>query len=331
MYLQAARVIADHLLENAVFNDKRDEVNWIGISIIGNKESRWNIAALNSYLYDGVAGTAIFFNACRKVYKDKKYDQICSALDNTLFNYTNFLSDASNISKVKLTGAFSGESSLIYVYEILYNLTQEKKYLDYAEKHALIVEKLLLADTNYDILLGNAGAIHVLLNLHSMTEKQQYCNLALEAAEHVVSHALKLEDGIGWKSNITVNPLAGFSHGVAGIASALLRVGTIGKSVEFINKAKEALNYENSLYMPDLRNWCDKRELAKVPSEKVGVGPVAWCHGASGILLSRLMMKTIVYKLRLIKTLKLLLKQRCHMGLMEFIAYVMVIWEILKY
>lgn len=54
--------------------------------------------------------------------------------------------------------------------------------------------------------------------------------MAENAAHYILDNAVKTDIGIGWKSNITVNPLAGFSHGVAGIASALLRLSSLIKN-----------------------------------------------------------------------------------------------------
>lgn len=288
-YLDAAESIAKYLKKIAVFNDDRDEVNWIGISIVGNKESRWNIAPLNMYLYDGVAGMAVFFYTYRIVSGDDKFEEICKALKNILFQYTEFI--LKNKEKAELSGAFSGESSIIYTYELLYKLTNEGIYLEYAKKHVEILQYVLEKDNNFDILLGNAGAIHILLNLYEVTKSDEYLKTAEDAAHYILDNAVKADVGIGWKSNITVNPLAGFSHGVAGIASALLRLSSLIKNEKIIKGAIEALKYEKSLFLPQYGNWCDMRELQNATEEQIGRGPVAWCHGASGILLSRMMMR----------------------------------------
>ena len=44
-----------------------------------------------------------------------------------------------------------------YAYLCLYKRSNEQIYLQYAEKHAQIVRKLLKQDQRYDVLSGNAG------------------------------------------------------------------------------------------------------------------------------------------------------------------------------
>lgn len=287
-YMEAATTIAEYLRKSAIFNDDKSEVNWIGIGIVGNQESRWSIAPLNTYLYDGVAGMAVFFWTYRKMSEDQSYDEICDSLKWTLFHYTDFVYENNELAE--LSGAYSGEASIIYAYEILYRLTNKVEFLNYAEKHFEILDTLIEQDNNFDILLGDAGAIHVLLNLYEITAKAKYIKAAEKAANHIVKNKVTTSTGIGWKSNITVNPLAGYSHGVAGISSALLRLQNITKNYCVFQAAVDALKYEESLFLPELGNWCDKRELNNVSEEEIGLGPVAWCHGASGILLSRMLM-----------------------------------------
>lgn len=287
-YMRSAEKIAHYLDKTAVFNDDKSEVSWVGIGIIGNKESRWNVAPLDAYLYDGIAGIAIFFWTYRKLMNTNEFDMICTALKTTMFHYTDFVFE--NRRLADLTGAFSGESSVLYAYEILYKLSGDEGFLDYAKKHTEVLASIIDKDNNYDILLGNAGAIHVFINMYMISQKQEYLSLAEDAAEHLVKNAISVDPGIGWKSLVTVNPLAGFSHGVAGIVSALLRLESITKNKKYFSVVQEALKYEQSLYIPEMKNWCDRRELNNVPSEQQGIGPVAWCHGASGILLSRMIM-----------------------------------------
>ena len=57
------------------------------------------------------------------------------------------------------TGLYDGESSIVYVYLILYEITGQEKWIKNAQKHFEIVAKLLPKDENMDYLSGNAGAI----------------------------------------------------------------------------------------------------------------------------------------------------------------------------
>src|SRR5205823_11480768 len=74
----------------------------------------------------------------------------------------------------------------------------------------------------------------------------------------------------------------GFSHGVAGIAYALLRLYEITGAAELIEAAEEAIAYETSVFSAEVGNWPD---LVAADSPSFFV---RWCHGAAGIGLARL-------------------------------------------
>ena len=76
---------------------------------------------------------------------------------------------------------------------------------------------------------------------------------------------------------------SGFAHGAAGIASALGRLGAITGVEAFLRAAKEAHLYERTLYSPSRGNWPHQREDGGT------VWLMAWCHGAPGIALGRLL------------------------------------------
>ena len=57
-----------HTLEQkAFYGDDGQDINWIGITSIGNSEnSSWNIQPLGVYLYEGLGGIALFYNALQQ-------------------------------------------------------------------------------------------------------------------------------------------------------------------------------------------------------------------------------------------------------------------------
>jgi lantibiotic modifying enzyme len=86
--------------------------------------------------------------------------------------------------------------------------------------------------------------------------------------------------GCGWPT-VGGTPLAGYAHGAAGIAHALLALAAATGDDRFAVAARAGLAYERSLFDERAGNWPDLR-----------LGPdsfmVAWCHGAAGIGLGRL-------------------------------------------
>ena len=81
--------------------------------------------------------------------------------------------------------------------------------------------------------------------------------------------------------------LTGFAHGTAGIAHALLLLDALKPDPKLREAAAGAFAYEATTFDSTQANWPDYRLLPGQPPGPVGY-PVAWCHGASGIVGSRL-------------------------------------------
>jgi lantibiotic modifying enzyme len=84
--------------------------------------------------------------------------------------------------------------------------------------------------------------------------------------------------------------LLGFSHGVAGIVWALLRLSAVSGEPRFCDAALQGLAYERACFSEVARNWPVLRPPA--PESRETRAPeqrfmTAWCHGASGIGLAR--------------------------------------------
>jgi lantibiotic modifying enzyme len=96
-----------------------------------------------------------------------------------------------------------------------------------------------------------------------------------------------MAQGHGWRVPAAGDaPLAGFSHGAAGISWALLNLSAVTGQARFREAALNGILYERSLFSPQAGNWPDLRVL------EPGLGSngfvTAWCHGAPGIGLGRL-------------------------------------------
>lgn len=285
----AVKKIADVLIDSAFWGDRKKDVNWLGISSIGQRgHTAWNIQPLGNYFYDGIAGIAIFFRALDCCSDSKKYREICDAIEYNLFEYTDEMAEVEDLSNEN-SGIFSGESGIVYSYILLYHLTKKKKYLNYAEKHALILKKIILEDQEYDIIYGNAGAIVVILELYSITKNKRYIELASMAGERLIENqsSEKKEDFGGWIGAGSKRALSGFSHGAAGIIYALSLLWKYTGNDRLLNSIEQGLQFERSLYNSDVGNWIDRRERSEEELEKYSCFMTAWCHGAAGILLGR--------------------------------------------
>lgn len=64
-------------------------------------------------------------------------------LDNVLFKYTDLLVENPKYYDNNSVGAFFGEASILYTYEICYKITRDEKFIKYSQKHYEIIAELL--------------------------------------------------------------------------------------------------------------------------------------------------------------------------------------------
>lgn len=268
------------LQRDAIYGDDNEDVNWMGVKPIGEKgNSYWQIRPLGMYLYDGIGGIGIFYHALNHYLCDEKLHKNCEAFDNTLFQYTNDMLERTEGLESESSGAFAGEASIVYIYEVLYSITKKMKYLEYAKNHAKILKKSVSHDLNNDIIYGNAGAIIVLLNLYHLTQDISYLEWANIAGKRLVKNQ---KEG-GWY-NRDEEMLTGFSHGISGIVFALAILNSENDKQEYRSAIDCGIFCEDTMYVENYNNWLDNRKEAQKQESKF---MAAWCHGAPGILLAR--------------------------------------------
>ena len=171
------------MIEEAVWNQERTEVNWCQTKLSTEKQMTWNIGAMGMYLYSGLAGMLLLFHELKQFSYSEKVEEIYYTLQKMLFRYSDKGMESINNLQSDATGAYDGESSIVYAYLILYEKSKDIRYLKYAEQHVQIVEKLIDRDKRYDMLSGNAGAAYVLLKLYKHTGNSQYLYIAEQAIE----------------------------------------------------------------------------------------------------------------------------------------------------
>ena len=145
------------------------------------------------------------------------------------------------------------------------------------------VSQILEEDSCSDLLGGKAGAAWVFLQLYQETQNQRYIQEAERAICLMLPQMIKTERGVGWNPESVDVPIGGMAHGNAGILMPVLVLWELTKKKEYGWLAEKIWEYEESLYREETGNWMDIRDHSDE-----GEDTVAWCHGAAGILLSRL-------------------------------------------
>lgn len=135
------------------------------------------------------------------------------------------------------------------------------------------------------MLSGNAGAAWILILLYQVTEDKKYLRCSAEAVNVLAEFAEKQQIGVGWTVEKGISPMSGAAHGNSGILMPILALWKYTGEEKYQNLAEQIWSYEDSLYLSEINNWADTRNDAESAD---AVGNVAWCHGAAGILYTRM-------------------------------------------
>lgn len=168
--------IVNWLCRTAVIN--RNDIGWTGLHFWEN--GYWSLKPCGMYFYDGIAGIVLFLAQYLNLYHNEDVEKIYRLAVQKLKKYTDMCWKQPNFSEPLTTGLYDGESSIVYVYLLLYELTGQEEWMEYAQKHFGIVRRLIPKDQNMDYLTGNAGAIAVALKLYKVTGRTEYCEIATE-------------------------------------------------------------------------------------------------------------------------------------------------------
>jgi lantibiotic modifying enzyme len=177
-------------------------------------------------------------------------------------------------------GGAAGAGSTIYGLLKVGQMLHDQETLDTAlSLSRLLDEDAIRADRKLDVIGGAAGAILSLLPLWEQTGEAGLLEKAALCGERL----LEMQSPEGAWLTFARRPLAGFSHGAAGIGLALLRLDAAAPDPRFRQAALAGFAYERGLLSPEACNWQDLRDHVK---DRLAMA--SWCHGAPGVVLSRI-------------------------------------------
>ena len=280
-FLDAAWSIGTRLCRDAIWDGNR--CNWLGDSMeVHNGE--WKVAhkSFGPELYSGTSGIALFLARLHNLRPDPLLAETARGA------MRQSLSRANEIPPQHRHALYSGWIGIALALKQLAQLLDDR---------ALKSEALRLVDAqlgheldamSLDVIGGAAGAIAGLLAI----DANRYLDEALRMGAHLLAHANRDGDAISWTTMPPTGPgeqqdLAGYSHGTAGIAVALLELHARTGDARWLEAAEGGFAYERRHYSPEQQNWPDFRSFATPNPQQPGYS-MAWCHGAPGIALSRL-------------------------------------------
>lgn len=280
--LAAAAEVGDRLAAIALRGSR--DAHWLAAQTIG-ASNRWTLQPARLDLHLGLPGIALFLAWLGEITHEPRFTEIARA---ALVTLREQLRQGRQI--LTNVGAFSGWGGLVWTLTHLGVLWKDDDLL--AEAGRIAHEEIspgIQDDENNDLIAGASGCLISLLTLHRVRPSDRLLASAIQCGERLLTRARPMERGVGWHLKIAgPTPLAGLSHGVAGIAWPLLRLAALTGDDRYRETALAGLEYERTLYNPGNRNWPDLREGATLEEAVEPHYMWAWCHGAPGVGLGRL-------------------------------------------
>jgi len=281
LYRKEALYLADQLWEAAI-RDRKGLPAWLGMDLAADGEA-FHFGLIGDSLYSGGSGIALalarlgcdYQTGSTALWRDRAW-----ACFQGLANLAERNSNEQLFRLMRdLPYGISGSGGILLALALLLQVGITEGEGLASQLIGQIRPERLLADEGLDVIGGVTGLIGPLL----LTNQPRAQELALVCGERLLT--MQLENG-GWANNSQRPPLTGFSHGAAGMGAALARLFQATGERRFAEAARRAVAYERSVYVAERGNWPDFRSTSKA-NEFVH----AWCNGAPGILLSRLVIQ----------------------------------------
>jgi lantibiotic modifying enzyme len=287
-YLQTAAEIGERLVRNAVWYQHL--CNWLGSSpdggYVGASLPKMKNSTLGPELYSGTSGVALFLA--------ELFARAPMALvrDTALGAIRQALKQAETLPASCCWGLYTGHIGIALAAARVGTLLEDKEIVGQARLLVRRSARTKRINSDFDIMSGNAGAIAALILLRDLLSEPSFIDHAVSLGDELLILADRGDGLLSWSSPAlpSLKNLTGFSHGVAGVAYALLELHQVTGASKYLEGAEQAFSYERRWFSAEAANWPDFRQDPTGrwrPKGAVSYA-VAWCHGAPGIALSRL-------------------------------------------
>jgi lantibiotic modifying enzyme len=280
--LRTAQLIGQRLCKEAVWH--KDRCNWLGL-LPAETGREWTFGSLGPELYDGTSGVALFLAELHTTSPDAAYRQTA------LGAIRHAIAHAEATQRSHRIGLYIGWTGIAYAAVYIGLLFSDQELVTSGAQLAARVGSEATDGHDFDVIAGRAGGVLGLLALYRLLGDESLLEQAAVMGNCLVAAAQIREAGCSWPSPEfrRQRDLLGYSHGTAGAASALLQLHGATGALLFEQTARRAFEYERYWFDPDKSNWPDFRghPSGKTATRDVDF-PTAWCHGASGVALSRL-------------------------------------------
>jgi type 2 lantibiotic biosynthesis protein LanM len=283
----AAHRVARRLADLALRRGNR--ATWLGLTLAMERD--WVIQPIGSDLYGGTLGIAHFLAYAADITGDAEHAALAHdvvAQTVSLLSPLTRESAPEGLLSSGSIGAFGLLGGAVHVLSHVGALWGDPELLNLAEQVASRARAGIPLDRQPDLIAGSAGFTLALAALDAVRPNGIARQIIRDCADRLAGASVEHGDGIAWNTRLeSTQPLTGFSHGASGMAAALAVAGRVLEEERYAALAVSALRYERSTFDAAVSNWPDYRVLDGAPMP-APVSKWAWCHGAPGIGLARL-------------------------------------------
>ncbi|MFK4788597.1 type 2 lanthipeptide synthetase LanM [Microbacterium sp. ZW T5_56] len=260
--------LADEMIRGTT---SRFPATWIDPSVTVPDQSQWRPGSLGYDVYGGAPGIALVLAAGSVVFGDEGFAESAAAVLRPL---------SDQLTRGALGGVDPAAGGLTGAGSTVYSLALASRYLgadrlpvDREAMLSLLVRAAEDPRQSWDFVGGIAGALAAAV---AVADEER----AGSAIERLSERALRAIDDVAWDQAYT-----GYAHGAAGAAIVLLRASTVcnderlrRRGVEMLDRVRETIRGGR---VPRTFVAEDRQES------------VAWCHGATGVMLALLQAREV--------------------------------------
>jgi type 2 lantibiotic biosynthesis protein LanM len=264
-----------------------DSAQWLGLNSDGGHT--WSVGPLRPDLFHGLTGVALFLGWLGHLTGDTGRGELARKAMATAIHQIE--------QRAELDGTLglAGLPGAAYAACQLARLLDDESLADRAVRWLVAARPAIADDADLDFTGGSAGTIAAAAAIHRYRPSEVLLDIVRDCADRLLATAQRHPAGIGWLPRMLRDsgkaqvPIAGFGHGTAGIAWPLFLAGRLLDDERCTEAARAAVGYEQSLFRPDLGLWAEMRNPGALGVAAGEPPPVAWCYGAMGIGLSRVL------------------------------------------
>lgn len=248
-------------------------------------DGKFQVCLMNDSLYDGLLGVCLFYLTLLTYSHEQQHEEIALGIFRQLCENRDTTHNGVNKNEIAIS-PLSGIMGLLYIMEVFPNLYNASIYQSIVKE----VKELIPITTQFDYMSGLAGVILFTAQCKLM-RKTDKLTILKASGERLLQLAKNINGKIFWTytdgNKITGKKelnLGGFAHGSSSMATAMFLLYKQLGDIRYLEIFKHSLLHDRSFYSDKIQGWIDGRN----PS--YGEDSGSWCHGSTGIALSRLIL-----------------------------------------